>query len=86
MPLMAWFRLWLFPPAPPIDARVTHAPETGEGAMTPMVTAADIPAERRALLLGVQERQHRIINRLTAARARQQIAAHHDEIEQDPRG
>lgn len=73
MPLVEWFRLWLFPPAPPADARVTQAPAIDEG-MTPMVTEADIPPERRAILLGVQERHHRIINRLTAARGRQQLA------------
>lgn len=71
MPLVEWFRLWLFPPAPPTDVRVTQAPATATG-MTPMVTDADIPADRRALLLGVQERHHEIINRLTAASARQQ--------------
>ncbi len=70
--LAEWFRLWFFPPAAPTDARVTHAPPTGTG-MTPMVTDADIPAERRALLLGVQERHHQIISRLAAAHARKQV-------------
>ena len=74
MSLGEWFRLWLFPPAPPVDARATTAPQMEAGTMTPMVTEAEIPPERRALLLGVQQRQHEIISRLTAARARRQMA------------
>lgn len=72
MPLAEWFRLWLFPPAAPTDARVTQAPPTAEG-MTPMVTDADIPPDRRAVLLGVQEHQHRILNLITAAHGYRQI-------------
>ena len=73
MPVAAWFRLWLFPPAPAHDTRLTYAPALDEG-ITPMVTNEDIPPDRRAILLDVQQRQHEILNRLTSLRLRRDLA------------
>lgn len=74
MPISAWFRLWLFPPAAPIDARLTNAPATSEG-ITPVVSDVEIPPERLRIIKEVQRRQHDIINRLQAARLRREHAA-----------
>lgn len=71
MPVSAWFRLWLFPPATPVAARLTDAPAT-EG-ITPVVSEVEIPPDRLAVLKSVQERQHRIINRLQKARLRREL-------------
>lgn len=71
--LVEWFRLWLFPPAPPTDARLTDAPPSPDG-MTPLVTDEDIPADRRAIMLGIQKRQHGLLNRISGPYARQQMA------------
>lgn len=73
MPVSAWFRLWLYPPASPVSARLTDAPSTN--GLTPVVTDVEIPPERLAMLKTIQERQHAIINRLQAARLRREHAA-----------
>lgn len=74
MPVRAWFRLWLYPPATPVDARLTEAPPIADG-MTPVVSKVDIPPERLAILKTVQERQHAIINRLQRARLKRELIA-----------
>jgi hypothetical protein len=78
MPLGAWFRLWLFPPAAPVNARLTNAPATTEG-VTPVQSNVEIPSDRLAILKQVQERQHSIINRLTSARLRREVFQHRSE-------